>query len=215
MPNRISPANMSQRPLYGWANQCCVLEPGLDSYQYVGWGQITTVPKNEIDLVLPSGQKFRADKPFVIPAQATIYRMSVRLPSTTAPTLQYTYGMLEEKATLVGVTGENLKLASTTAAHTTTAPVITAVANAYAPNGAAVLASNEWGALAAPLGTTGAATPFKVYVSNAGNTAAGTGISVSKGSAFVLVEICFKMVAEAIDFERTGYPLRPDSSVTG
>lgn len=215
MPNRISPANMSQKPLYGWANQCCVLEPGLDSFQYVGWGQITTTPKSEIDIVLPSGQKFRGDKPFVIPAQATIYRMSIRLPGNTAPTVQYTYGMLEKGATLVGTTGENLKVASTTAAHTSTAPVITADANSYNPNDAAVLASNEWGALAAPLGTTAAATPFKVYVSNAGNTAAGAGISVSKGSAFVLVEICFKMVQEAIDFERSGYPLRPDSLVTG
>lgn len=219
MPNRILAGNVTHRPLNGWANECAVFEPGLDTYQYVGWGLIDTTPRSVIDLVLPSGQKRRADKPFIVPAGATIYRMSLRLPRAMRPDEQglgKKYGILEYGAKLIGNTGENLKLAKTTgtgSAHTSTAPaIVCGASDTYAPDGSDVQAALEWSALAAPLGLTASATTFKLYVSNAGNTAAGTGISTSKGVAFILAEVCFKMPGEAMDFERAGYPIAPDDA---
>lgn len=212
MANRIDPANVSQQPLYGWANQCAMLEKGLDTFQFVGWAKLDTTPRNEIEIVLPSHQKRKADKPFIIPAGSTIYRIGVRLPRALRQDEDKKYGLLEKKATLIGTAGENLKVASTTAAHTATSPAIVCAADGtYLPNSSAVLAANEWQALSGQLTTITADTTFRVYISNAGNTAAGTGIRVSAGEAHILAEICFKMTAEAMQFERTGFPYPPEA----
>jgi hypothetical protein len=217
MANRILAGNVTHSPLDGWANECAVFEPGLDTYQYVGWGKLTTTPQTIIDLVLPSRQKRKADKPLIVPNGATIYRISLRLPREIREDEQglgRKYGLLEYGAKIIGNSGDNFKVAKTAGTfgnYTATNPTITCGANdTYAPNASDVQSATEWGALAAPLGLTAADTPFKFYCSNTGNTAAGTGISVSKGVAFVLAEICFKLPAEAIDFERAGYPIMPD-----
>lgn len=209
MANRIDPANITQQPLYGWAMQAGMLEKGLDTFQFAGWAKLTTTLQTEIDIVLPSHQRRKADKPYVIPNGATIYRIGLRLPRELRADEDKKYGILEKGASIIGTTGERLKVASTTAAHTATAPAIVAANNSYTPNGSAVLCVNEWQALTGQLATLGADTTFKLYCSNAGNTAAGTGIRVSSGEAYVIAEICFKMAAEALDFERTGYPYTP------
>ncbi len=213
MANRIDPSSVSQQPLYGWANQCAMLEKGLDTFQFAGWAKLDTTLRTEFDIVLPSHQKRKADKPFLIPTGATIYRIALRLPRALRQDEDTKYGLLEKGATIIGTTGEVLKVASTTAAHTVTAPGIISGANTYTPNASAVLAVNEWQALTGQLATLAADTTFKLYVSNAGNTAAGTGIRVSKGEAYVLCEVCYKMAAEALDFERTGYPSAPEAMV--
>lgn len=213
MANRIDPANVSQQPLYGYANQCAMLEKGLDTFQLAGWVKLDTTLRSEFDIALPSHQKRKADKTFIVPAGATIYRIALRLPRELRADEDKKYGLLEKKATIIGTTGENLKVASTTAAHTATSPAIVAANSIYTPNASAVLAVNEWQALSGQLATLGADTTFKLYVSNAGNTAAGVGIRVSSGVAFVLCEICYKMAAEALDFERTGYPYAPEAAV--
>lgn len=212
MANRIDPANVSQQPLYGWANQCAMLEKGIDTFQFAGWAKLDTTARNEFDIVLPSHQKRKADKTFLVPNGATIYRIALRLPRALRQDEDKKYGLLEKKATIIGTAGENLKVASTTAAHTATAPAIVCGGDGlYVPNSSAVLAVNEWQALTGQLATLTADTTFKLYVSNAGNTGAGTGIRVSSGEAFVLCEICYKMAAEALDFERTGYPYAPEA----
>lgn len=215
MPNRINPGDVNQRPLYGWANQSAELERGMDTYQFVGWAKLTSTPQTELDIVLPSHQKRKMDKPFIIPNGATIYRMSLRLPRTLRPDENKLYGPLEKGATIIGTAGENIKLASTTAGHTAVAPAILCGGDGlYVPNSSAVLAANEWQSLSGQLATIGADTTFKLYCSNAGNTAAGTGIRVSSGEAFILAEICFKLAIEAIDFQRAGFPYQPEALVT-
>ena len=209
MPNRIDPANVSQQPLYGWAMQSAMLEKGIDTYQFAGWAKLDTTLRNEIEIVLPSHQRRKADKPFTIPSGATIYRIGLRLPRSLRADEDTKYGILPRGATIIGTTGENLKVASTTAGHTAASPAIVAANNSYLPNSSAVLCVNEWQALTGQLATLGADTTFKLYCSNAGNTAAGNGIRVSSGEAFVIAEICFKMASEALDFERTGYPYPP------
>lgn len=212
MPNRIEAANSMSHPLYGWANQSAQLERGLDSFQFVGYAKLTTTLQTEIEIVLPSLQRRVQDKPFLIPSGATIYRMGLRLPRAIRSDENFQYGVLQKDATIIGTAGENLKLASTTAGHTAIAPAIVCSAGGqYTPNASAVLAANEWQALSGQLATISQDTTFKIYCSNAGNTAAGTGLKVSKGEAYILAEICFKMAAECIDFERAGYPYQPES----
>lgn len=210
MPNRIEAANSAQQPLYGWAAQSCQLERGLDSFQYVGWAKLDTTLRTEVDIVLPSLQRRVADKPYIIPNGATIYRIGLRLPRAIRSDESFMYGVLQKDSIIQGTAGENLKVASTASAHTAAAPAIVCGAGGtYTPNASAVLCANEWQALSGQLATLSSDATFKIYVSNAGNTAAGNGIKVSKGEAFILAEICFKMAAEAIDFERSGYPYQP------
>lgn len=214
MPNLIEPGDVSQRPLYGWANQSAHLERGLSTFQFVGWSKLDTILRNEFEVALPSLQRRVADKPYIIPAGATIYRIALRLPRAIRSDENFMYGVLEKGARILGTAGENLKLASTTAAHTATSPSIVCNGDgSYTPNASAVLCANEWQALSGQLATVNADTTFKIYVSNAGNTAAGAGIRVSSGEAYVLTEICFKMANEAIDFERAGYPYQPEALV--
>jgi hypothetical protein len=214
MPNIIAAGNLTRRPLNGYADEVAILEPGLGSRQYVGYGKITTTPQSEIELVLPSFQKRRADIPFIVPA-STVYRMSIRLPRFLREDekgLGKKYGLLENGATLIGTTGERLKVATIAAGHTATSPVIVSASNSYTPNGSVVIGATEWGTLAAPLGTLASPTTFKLYVSNAGNTAAGNGISVSKGVAYILAEVCCKILLDAVELEQSGYPLAPDEA---
>lgn len=214
MPNLIEPGDVSQRPLYGWGNQSAHLERGLSTFQFVGWTKLDTTLRNELEIELPSLKVRVQGKPYVIPAGATIYRIALRLPRAIRSDESFMYGVLPKDVTIQGTAGENLKLASTTAAHTATSPSIVCNADGtYTPNASAVLCANEWQTLSGQLATINADTTFKIYVSNAGNTAAGNGVKLSSGEAYVLAEICFKMANEAIDFERAGYPYQPENLV--
>lgn len=214
MPNLIEPGDVSQRPLYGWGNQSAHLERGLSTFQFVGWTKLDTTLRTEFNISLPSLQRRVSDKPYIIPSGATIYRISLRLPRAIRSDENFQYGVLSKGVTIQGTAGENLKLASTTDAHTATSPAIVCNGDGtYTPNASAVLCANEWQALSGQLATINADTTFKIYVSNAGNTAAGSGIKLSSGEAYILTEICFKMANEAIDFERAGYPYQPESLV--
>jgi hypothetical protein len=214
MPNLIEPGDVSMRPLYGWANQSAHLERGLSTFQFVGWTKLDTTPRNELEIELPSLKVRVQGKPYIVPAGSTIYRIALRLPRAIRSDENFMYGVLPKNTQILGTAGENLKLASTTAAHTATSPSIVCNGDGtYTPNASAVLCANEWQALSGQLATVNADTTFKLYVSNAANTAAGNGVRLSSGEAYVLAEICFKMANEAIDFERAGYPYQPENLV--
>lgn len=169
-----------------------------------GYADLTSVAASEFQLLAPSHQRDVKDKEIVLPAGVTIYYIGIRLPLRAEAGKERMPGMLEQGATLIGVTGENLKVAS---AHTSTAPVITCANNAYTSDATASSAATPWTTLAAPLGTLGVATTFKILVSNAGNTAAGAGgIRTSKGTARIYAEIAYCEPSPVGNFEQMGYP---------
>lgn len=123
----------------------------------------------------------------ILPAGAIITRIALRLPATeTNKTTQY--GNLPVGRTLVGTAGELVKVGAT-GVFTTIAPSVAAAPNASAtaqrPFGAADV-------VASGLVTLGAATTYSLLVSNAGSTAAGTGIATSAAGveALAIVQIC-------------------------
>lgn len=124
-------------------------------------------------------------KPLKVPVGGQIERVDFRLPLQAIPGNEAFYGIyLPKSSTLVGTTGENLKISPTTGTtHTVTSPVITSVNNAYtAGTGAVATRASGVADQASPSlirTVTGADLVFQVTVSNAGNTAAGNGIRLS------------------------------------
>lgn len=147
-------------------------------------------------------------KPISVPVGAQIHEVSFRLPGQRLIGDEPTYGMdLPKNATIVGTTGENLKVSPTTGTtHTTVAPVITAANNSYSPYAGAVLARDyaQVDQASPSLITKVAGSPLilQMTVSNAGNTAAGTGIRInasdSAAIAYIAARIIFSMAPDAV-----------------
>lgn len=189
------------------------LHTGYYLREAVGYAKITSTLQSNIPIYLPSQAQTggelltNPDKLLILPTGSIVTRIALRLPATeTNKTTQY--GNLPVGRTLVGTTGELVKVGAT-GVFTTTAPSIAAASSVYAPNAAATVQRPVGTAdvVASGLVTLGAATTYSLLVSNAGSTAAGTGIatSVSGVEALAIVQICWYEVQPAPNYEILGY----------
>ena len=174
--------------------------PKMWCYQAIGYAEVTSTLQTSIPIYVPSNlgsgtdNTRYPDKLLTVPAGMVLYYLGLRIPPPTpgqSPTpasgsVPTTTG---GNTTLIGTTGERLKVGT---AHTDTAPVITCASNAYVP-GIAKLAPTQamWGTLAAPLGVLGSDTTYNLLVSNAGNTAAGTGIRTAANKVRLIVDVAY------------------------
>lgn len=187
------------------------LHTGYYLREAVGYAKITSTLQSNIPIYLSSQAQAggelvtNPDKLLILPTGAIVTRIALRLPATeTNKTTQY--GNLLVGRTLVGTTGELVKVGAT-GVYTTTAPSIAASASVYTP-GASATVQRPLGAadaVASGLVTLGAATIYSLLVSNAGSTAAGSGIATSAGEALAIVQICWYEVQPAPGYEVLGY----------
>lgn len=199
--------------LRGHSDDRVNLHDGYQLVERVAYAKITPTLQNNIPLFLQSsGQTIdeinvNPDRRLVLPVGAIVNNIAVRLPKLETNTNTPQYGNLPPGSTLVGTTGEFVKVAAD-GVFTTTAPAIASVANAYTQNAAATVNRS----IAAPadvagssLITVAAATNLSLVVSNAGNTAAGNGIRTSSGSAFAIVRVCWFEPMPAPTYEDLGF----------
>jgi hypothetical protein len=187
---------------------------GYQLVERIAYAKILPTLQNNIPLFLrSSGQTIdeinsNPDKRLVLPIGAVVNSIAVRLPKLETNTNTPQYGNLPPGSTLVGTTGEIVKVAAD-GVFTTTQPAIACVANAYTQNAAAVANRN----IAAPtdvpasslITVTASAINLSLVVSNAGNTAAGSGIRTSSGAAFAIVRVCWFEPMPAPTYEDLGF----------
>jgi hypothetical protein len=176
-------------------------------------GKLTDTLQTAIPLIIPSWRKDQTsfpDRPLTLPAGVIVNYVALRLPEygTMFEGVSAPYGLLDQGTTIIGTTGENLKVSpSTGTTHTTTAPAIACANSSYAPDSFATVfrrsslpdqASPSW--IGAPSGS--AITP-QITVSNAGNTAAGNGVRLSKSGAIAFIIVWF-----ALEFDQAPPRLR-------
>ncbi|MBW4480739.1 MAG: hypothetical protein KME54_28850 [Tolypothrix brevis GSE-NOS-MK-07-07A] len=146
------------------------------------------------------------DVPLTVPVGAQIQRVDFRLPNSQPLGSEVTAGIdVPRNCTIVGTTGENLKVSplfGTT--HTVTSPLITAANSLYTPNTGAVLQRGSGVVDAASPSllqtVSGTALTLQMTVSNAGNTAVGTGIKLSatKATAFIYAHVVYRIDGDPI-----------------
>lgn len=192
---------------------------GLERKLVYGRAKLTDTLQSSIPLVIPSDRKDQVsfpDRPFTLLTGDIITYVGIRLPGYQIAGEQEFYGQLPKGVTMIGTTGENLKVSPTTGTtHTVTTPVITAASNAYTPDSSAQIARvpNAMADQASPglLTTLAADTTFQITVSNAGNTAAGNGIRLSATGkeAHILVVMCVCSPMKMLRMEELNYPIPP------
>jgi hypothetical protein len=188
------------------------LHTGYLLREAVGYAKIDTTLRTNISVYVPSSQAQTPgesinspDQLLILPAGAVVARIGLRLPKID-PNTTTQYGNLRKGATLIGTTGELVKVGYGTT-FTNTAPSIAAASSVYAPDATATVQRGLAGAdvTLSGLVTTGAATPVNLLVSNAGSSAAGTGIATSAGVAFAIVQVCWYEIQPALRYEDLGY----------
>jgi hypothetical protein len=188
------------------------LHNGYYLREAVGYAKITSTPQTSIPIYLPSQAQAggelvtNPDRLLVLPAGAIINRIALRLPKLESDKAAQ-YGNLPAKSTLIGTTGELVKVGAA-GVYTTTDPAIAAVAGAYVPNSSKAVnrgIATSADVAASGLVTLGAATQYNLLVSNAGSTAAGTGISTNAGDTFAIVQIAWYEIQPAPTYEMLGY----------
>jgi hypothetical protein len=151
-----------------------------------------------------------------IPVGAQVQRLSFRTPKTyPTPGQQLTSGgmsvrwgeYMPQGCTLIGTTGEHLKITATDGTqYTNTTPVLVAASSAYAPGTAVTYQRNSGGTdQSSPdlmRTISGSALTLVIATSNAGDTAAGTGIRLSTtgARAVIVAEIVYAMAGGGVDF---------------
>ncbi|MBO3463129.1 hypothetical protein G7B40_001445 [Aetokthonos hydrillicola Thurmond2011] len=173
--------------------------------------QLTSTLQNAIPLLVPyvkpnTQLSQYPDIPLQLPVGAQIQRVDFRLPRT--PTLgdASIYEIdLPKGCTIIGTTGENLKVSPTSGTtHTVVAPVITCASSSYTPNASAVLQRQSGQADQSSPSliqtVSGSAMTLQITVSNAGNSAAGNGIalSLSGALAYIYASIIYRIDGDAI-----------------
>lgn len=188
------------------------LHNGYYLNEAVGYAKIDTTLRSNISVFIPSSQAQTPgesinspDRLLIIPTGSIVGRIGLRLPQIDPNTTQQ-YGNLPKGRTLVGTTGELVKVGFGNV-FTNTDPAVACVANAYVPN-AAKTVQRAPGMPDVPLSgliATVAPTPVNLLVSNAGSTAAGNGIATSGGVAFAIVQVCWYEIQPAIRYEDMGF----------
>lgn len=188
------------------------LHNGYYLRESVGYAKIDSTLRSSIPVFIPSSQAQTPgesinspDRLLILPVGAIVARVGLRLPRIDPNTTQQ-FGNLPKGRTLIGTTGELVKVGYGTT-FTNTDPAIAAVASAYTPDatktvqrpvGAADVALSGLATIATP-------TPVNLLVSNAGSTAAGTGIATSGGVAFAIVQVCWYEIQPALRYEDLGF----------
>lgn len=158
-----------------------------------------------------------------IPVGGQIDRVDFRLPRALLPQEDYTYGLqLPKGCTIVGTTGDKLKVSPTTSTtHTVTAPVISAASSAYAAGASAVLsrAAGVADASSPSLLQTVASSPLVLGIacSATGNDGAGTGIKLSQTGAiaYIHARVIYTIPGDAVDATLLPFPYAPDTAAGG
>jgi hypothetical protein len=139
------------------------------------------------------------DKLLTIPANSQVCYVGFRLPQARTANEGFVNGYLPDGCTIVGTTGENLKVSPTSGTtHTVTAPVLAAASSAYAIGAESKIARALGEADAASpslLRTFSSATTFQISVSDSGNTVAGTGIRLSLTGATAYINVVLVVAA--------------------
>jgi hypothetical protein len=209
----INYADLTGAALRGHSDDKVNVHDGTVLVERIGYAKITSTLQTNIPIFLPSsGQtieeiNINPDKRLVLPVGAVITNIALRLPRLETNTNTPQYGNLPVGSTLVGTTGELVKVAAD-GVFTTTAPSIASVSNAYAPNSAAIASrpiATPADVAASSLITVSSATNLSLVVSNAGNSAAGTGIRTSSGVGFAIVRVCWFEPLAAPTYEELGF----------
>ena len=199
MPLNLNYGSVIVNPLYGYDNQAITDPRGIVHQKVLGIAKLTDTLQTAIPIYVPSGKKDQSkypDKLLVIPNGAQVNYLGMRLPGYYYQTPE-AYGYLPSGVTIVGTTGEKVKVSpTTTTTYTQLSPAITAASSAYAPDATATAYRGVAVADAASpsiLRTVGADTTLQVTVSNAGDTAVGTGIKLSTAGAvaYIVVQVCY------------------------
>ena len=199
MPLNLNYGNIITNPLYGYDNQAVTDYRGIVHQKVLGIAKLTDTLQTAIPIYIPSGKKDQSkypDKLLVVPNGAQVNYLGMRLPGYYYQTPE-AYGYLPSGVTIVGTTGEKVKVSpTTTTTYTQLSPAITAASSAYTPDATATAYRGIGVADAASpsiLRTLGADTTLQVTVSNAGDTAVGTGIKLSTAGAvaYIVVQVCY------------------------
>lgn len=186
---------------------------GYQLKKRIGYAKITQTLQNNIPIFLPSASQsaeesiVNPDKRLVLPVGAVINSIALRLPKLETNLVTPQHGNLPIGSTLIGTTGELIKVAAD-GVFATTAPAIACAANLYTPNATAVVnrsLSAPADVAASSLSTVSVANNFSLVVSNAGNTAAGVGIRTSSGIALAIVRVCWYEPLLAPTYEEMGF----------
>jgi len=189
------------------------LHNGYILNEAVGYAKIDTTLRTSIPVYVPSsssqtpGESINApDRLLVLPIGSIVTRLALRLPKTD-PNKTTQYGNLRTGATLIGTTGELVKVGYGTT-FTNTAPSIAAASSAYAPNASATVQRGNGAAdvtLSGLITISGSAAPVNLLVSLSDSSAAGTGIRTSAGVALAIVQVCWLEPQAAPNYEDLGY----------
>ncbi len=195
----VNYSDVTGQTLRGHADEKINLHDGMRLVERVGYARITSTLQSNIPIFLPSSAQTalelttNPDKRLTLPVGAVVNHLSLRLPQLEADPVTPQYGNLQKGATLIGTTGEFVKVAANNTFNTT-APSIVCVANAYTPNSSAVVnrsIATPGDVAASSLIQVAAPIDMSLVVSNAGNTAAGVGIRTSIGDALAIVRVCW------------------------
>lgn len=208
-------------PQKTWSQVITAPDGGRFVWQYAK-ALLTNTLQTAIPLMVPyvkpnTELSIYPDVPLAIPIGAQIMRVDFRLPRAIGLGDSPIYGIdLPKNVTLVGTTGENLKVSPTTGTtHTVVAPVLTAANNAYTPNTGAVLQRQAGQADQASPSliqtVSGSPLPLQVTVSNAGNTAAGNGIALSAANvtAFIYASVIYRIDGDPVKPWNLDLPFAP------
>jgi hypothetical protein len=195
----VNYADLTMPSMNGHTDDKVNIHNGYVLVERVGYVKITSTLQTNIPIFLPSSAQNPQelinipDKRLVLPVGAIVNHLSFRLPKLETNNTTPQFGNLQPGATLIGTTGEFAKVAAD-GTFTTTTPAIASASNAYAANASAVAnrgIASPVDVAASSLIAVGAATNMSLVVSNAGNTAAGTGIRTSAGDALAIVRVCW------------------------
>ena len=164
---------------------------------YIARAKITGELQNNIPLMLnrnsPNSDVVNFERPLTLPVGSWITRIDFRLPSRKREGFEKIYGLEIAGGTdIVGTTGEKLKV-SFEGAVTNPTPAIASTSSQYTPGSTAILFRPPWLADQASPSlirqVTGGDGPLKLVVTNAGDTALGTGIRLSTADAIAYVYV--------------------------
>lgn len=210
---------------YQGNEQAVTLPNGRLALSVVAIATITDTLQSTIPLLvqapgkpLPLQGRF-APRPLVIPVGGQIDRVDFRLPQPLLPQEEYIYGVhLPKGSTIIGTTGENLKVSPTSGTtHTVTAPAIVSASSSYTPGASAVLSRGAGVADAGSPGllTTVSGSPLTlgIAVSNSANNAAGNGIRLSLPGAiaYIYARVAYTVPGDAVNPIFLPLPYAPDS----
>ena len=205
---RIYPGNYVNQ-LSSWQFQPVAALPGRLYYHQIGYALIpddATDADNEFGVIVPSPdlrgcEKPRCDRgnPFVLPANAKLYHIGVRVPD-----MQRERGRCTPKSGIVATNTNELKFATAVGAGVGIAATASSTEgnDIQAADGTFPVSSTVQGVIT-PVELT-ANYEFKLYVTTSAGNAAGANIySTIPGGTLVVCEACYYLDDHAPDVEHT------------